>query len=123
MQYGMVKGKYVRFKNKINYHSGIDLAGKAGAPVYAIAGGKIAIAENMYYEGNFVVIDHGSGIFSMYMHMGELKVKKDDVIEAGTLIGRIGSTGISTGPHLHVSFIINGTQVNPLSILPLPFRN
>lgn len=123
MQYRKKKGRKIRFKDKLNIHKGIDLRGAAGEPVYSMAEGKVAIAEPMYYEGNFVVIDHGNRIFSYYMHLKDIAVKEGDPVKAGQQVGRVGSTGLSTAAHLHVSFVIQAVNVDPLSILMLPVRN
>jgi murein DD-endopeptidase MepM/ murein hydrolase activator NlpD len=71
----------------------------------------------MYYEGNFTIIDHGNKIFSYYMHQSKLLVKSGDKISKGQIIGHIGSTGMSTGPHLHLGFKIGETVINPESVL------
>jgi murein DD-endopeptidase MepM/ murein hydrolase activator NlpD len=122
MRYRKKNGIVKRFPDKINIHSGIDLRGAAKDPVYAMAKGRVALSEKLYYEGNFVIIDHGLGIFSYYMHLNSLKVKDGDIVDAGSLIGEVGSTGMSTAPHLHVSFIIRGVHVDPMSLVALPVR-
>lgn len=104
-------------------HRGIDLNGDTGDPVYAMLDGIVVLAEMLFYEGNMVIINHGNGMFSYYMHMDRLYVTSGDTVVAGQLIGTVGSTGMSTGPHLHVSLMINGVQVNPLSIVMLPIRD
>ena len=123
MQYRIKNGKKVLLKNKLNIHRGVDLRGSTGDPVFAMADGEVVIAERMYYEGNFVVIDHGNRIFSYYMHLDELKVKEGETVRAGTLIGKVGTTGQSTAAHLHVSFVLHEVSVDPLSLLVLPLRN
>ncbi|OHD66637.1 MAG: hypothetical protein A2176_05065 [Spirochaetes bacterium RBG_13_51_14] len=123
MRYRNRNGKKIRFKDQLNIHRGIDLRGKTGEPVYSMADGKIAIAEPMYYEGMFIVIDHGNRIFSYYMHLDSLNVSEGDRVRAGDLIGRVGSTGLSTAAHLHVSLMIQEVYVDPLSMLALPVRN
>lgn len=120
--YETVNGRNIRTPTRKRIHRGLDLKGEKGAPVYALADGKIAIAEEMFYEGNFVVIDHGNRIFSYYMHHDSLAVKEGQKVRGGDIIGYVGSTGVSTGAHLHVSMIINGIQADPLSILGLPIR-
>jgi len=117
------KGKRVRLKNTENIHRGTDLRGDAGAPVFAMADGKVVLADLLYYEGNMVVIDHGNKLFSYYMHMSATKVSKGSLVKAGDLIGNVGSTGISTAPHLHVSMIFNWVELEPLSLLSLPIKN
>ncbi|MGQ9841991.1 MAG: M23 family metallopeptidase [Spirochaetota bacterium] len=103
-------------------HRGIDLNGNAGDAVYAMLDGIVVLADKLFYEGNMVIINHGNGIFSYYMHMEKLYVVSGNKVVAGQQIGTVGSTGMSTGPHLHVSLIIHGVQVNPMSIVPLPIR-
>jgi murein DD-endopeptidase MepM/ murein hydrolase activator NlpD len=100
-------------------HGGVDLRGKPGVPIYALQDGKVVIAERMFYEGIFTVIDHGSKVFSLYMHQSKLHVKEGDFVRAGEKIGEVGSTGISTGPHLHLGLKVDGEIMNPLSILEL----
>ena len=100
-------------------HGGVDLRGKPGVPVYAIQDGKVVIAERMFFEGIFTVIDHGSKIFTLYMHQSRIHVREGDIVKAGQLIGEVGSTGISTGPHLHLGLRVDGNMLNPLNVLKL----
>ena len=123
MKYRIMNGKKIRLGDQLNIHKGIDLRGKSGDPVYSMADGTVVIAERMYYEGNFIVIDHGNKIFSYYMHLNELKVKEGDRVSAGDLIGKVGSTGLSTAAHLHVSLLLQEIYVDPLSLMVLPVRN
>jgi murein DD-endopeptidase len=102
-------------------HGGVDFRGKVGDPIYAIQTGKVVLARPMYYEGNFTIIDHGGKIFSFYMHQSELLVKEGDRVQKGQLIGKIGSTGMSTGPHLHLGAKIYGKVIDPHSLLA--FKN
>lgn len=104
-------------------HHGLDLHGKTGAPIYAMADGTVVAAQMMYYEGNFTVIDHGNGVFSGYMHQSKMMVREGQKVKAGELIGEVGTTGRVTGPHLHAGLYIRGTAVHPLSLLALPIRN
>jgi len=106
-----------------NIHRGVDLRGPAGTPVMAMANGKVVLADRLHYEGNMVVIDHGNRFFTYYMHMEKLHVKPGDIVKAGDRIGDVGSTGMSTGPHLHLSTVIDGVQIDPLSILSLRLRD
>jgi len=122
MQYRKKNGKKIRLKNKLNVHKGIDLRGKTGEPVYSIGGGIVAIAEPMYYEGNFIVIDHGNRIFSYYMHLDSFLVKEGDTVKAGQSVGTVGSTGLSTASHLHISLVLQDINVDPLSVLMVPVR-
>jgi murein DD-endopeptidase MepM/ murein hydrolase activator NlpD len=112
-----VKRKYG--PRKVRKHGGVDFKGRIGEPIYAIQSGKVVIAERMYFEGIFTVIDHGNKMFTMYMHQSKLHVKEGDFVKKGTLIGEVGSTGVSTGPHLHLGLKVNDIVVNPLSVIEL----
>lgn len=121
-RFKLVKGKKKKLSGKVSYHGGTDLKGQVGAPIFAIADGVVNLADHLYYEGNIVIIDHGNGILSGYMHQSELLVKTGDKVKAGQLIGRSGDTGMVTGPHLHIFLLIHGVKVDPLSLLVLPVR-
>ncbi len=95
-------------------HKGIDLAGPVGTPVYATADGVISKAEWFSSYGLFVSIEHGGALQTRYGHMSRLNVASGQQVQKGDLIGFIGSTGRSTGPHLHYEVRVNGEAVNPL---------
>jgi hypothetical protein len=97
-------------------HSGVDLRGAEGTPVKAANEGKVVLTSRHFFSGNSIYVDHGGGIISMYFHLKEIKVKQDDMVHKGQVIGFVGSTGRSTGPHLHWGVRINGARVNPLSL-------
>ena len=103
-------------------HHGLDLHGKTGAPIYAVASGVVVAAQRMFYEGNFTVIDHGHGVFTGYMHQSRMLVKEGQLVNAGQKIGEVGATGRVTGPHLHAGLYIRDVPVHPLSLLALPVR-
>ncbi|MCX7632207.1 MAG: M23 family metallopeptidase [Turneriella sp.] len=119
-RFKIVHGKKKKLPGRISYHGGTDLKGLTGAPVFAIADGIVNLADHLYYEGNIVIIDHGNGVISGYMHQSELLVKTGDRVKAGQLIGRTGDTGMVTGPHLHIFLYIHGVKTDPLSLLHLP---
>jgi len=98
-------------------HAGVDFPAAAGTPVYAAQAGKIALAENLYYSGNTVVIDHGFGIYTLYAHLSEINVHPGDSVELSTEIGKVGATGRVTGPHLHWGLTIDHARVNALQIV------
>ncbi|EIE02327.1 M23 family metallopeptidase [Leptospira licerasiae] len=104
-------------KEKGRPHGGSDFKGGIGDPIYAINDGTVILARSMYYEGNFTVIDHGLEVYSLYMHQSEILVKPGDKVKKGDLIGKIGSTGMSTGPHLHLGLRVLGTMIDPLSVV------
>lgn len=95
------------------YHYAIDIAAKKGTPVRAMNAGKVVLADHLYLTGNTVYIDHGMNLFSQYCHMSKLLVKTGDTVKKGQIIGLIGTTGFSTGPHLHFTFWVGNKPVNP----------
>jgi murein DD-endopeptidase MepM/ murein hydrolase activator NlpD len=98
----------------INAHLGEDYSAPAGTPVLAPAGGVVVLAEPLFVRGNAVVVDHGRGVFTGYWHLEQLSVKAGDTVTAGQQLGTVGSTGLSTGAHLHWELRINGVAVDPL---------
>ena len=98
-------------------HAGVDFPAAAGTPVYAAQSGKVVLAENLYYSGNTVVIDHGFGIHTLYAHLSEIGVHAGDPVEVSAEIGKVGATGRVTGPHLHWGLTINHARVNALQIV------
>ena len=101
------------------YHKGVDLAGPEGTPIYASRAGVVTTATYSKSAGNYVTINHGDGFSSIYMHMTKYTVKKGAAVSAGQLIGYMGSTGISTGSHLHFGITKDGTYVNPANYFNL----
>lgn len=100
-------------------HKGVDLAGPEGTPIYASRTGVVTIATYGRSAGYYVTINHGDGYSSIYMHMTNYVVKKGQAVSAGQLIGYMGSTGISTGSHLHFGIMYNGKYVNPAHYVSL----
>lgn len=100
-------------------HLGLDYAAPAGTPVHAINRGVVILAQPLFFEGGFVVIDHGQGMLSLYLHLSEFKVKEGDVVEKGQLIALSGGSGRATGPHLHLAVRWQGIYVNPAVLLGL----
>ena len=95
------------------YHQGVDLAGPEGTPIYASRAGVVTAARYSSSGGNYVTINHGDGFSSSYMHMTHYVVSPGQAVSAGQLLGYMGSTGISTGSHLHFAIYYNGASVNP----------
>ncbi|MFB2770078.1 M23 family metallopeptidase [Pelatocladus sp. BLCC-F211] len=99
------------------YHRGVDYAGSAGSPVVAPAAGRVAlvgkVSQGFRVHGNVVGIDHGQGVTSIFMHLSRINVKEGDIVKPGQVIGAVGSTGASTGPHLHWGLYVNGQSVDP----------
>jgi murein DD-endopeptidase MepM/ murein hydrolase activator NlpD len=103
-------------------HTGIDMRGEIGEPVHATAAGKISIAGRDGGYGNMVEINHGNGLATRYGHLSEIDVTVGQTVRIGQVIGKIGSTGRSTGPHLHYETRINGEAVNPQKFLRAGLR-
>lgn len=103
-------------------HRGVDLRGRTGDPIYAMADGRVLLAERMHLEGNFVLVDHGNKVFTGYMHLSDMHVYSGQTVTAGQQLGRAGGTGRVTGPHLHMSLWIRGTPFDALSLLSLPIQ-
>lgn len=99
------------------FHNGVDFAAPKGTAIYAAYDGKVAAAEYSATMGNYVMIDHGSGLYTIYMHASALYVKKDDIVVRGETIAAVGSTGRSTGNHLHFSVRLNGAYTSPWNYL------
>jgi len=95
------------------FHSGADIASEAGTAIQAAAAGRVAWAGEMPIRGNTVIVDHGAGVKTGYHHLQEILVQVDQEIAAGTVVGLMGSTGLSTGPHLHWELTIYGVNVDP----------
>ena len=100
--------------NSGTFHSGVDIGVAAGTPIIAAAGGTVVQASYHWSMGNYVLIDHGGGIYTVYMHCSKLLVSTGQSVSQGQQVGLVGSTGVATGPHLHFGLKINGTYVNPL---------
>jgi len=104
-----------------SHHSGTDISSPFGADVKTSNSGSVVVANDLYYAGKTVVIDHGLGVFSFYCHFSKIMVSIGDQVTKGDVIGKIGATGRVTGPHLHWAFKISGNRVNHLSLLNLDF--
>jgi murein DD-endopeptidase MepM/ murein hydrolase activator NlpD len=100
-------------------HTGEDFAGAEGTPVIAPNAGRVALAQDLYFSGNTVVIDHGLGLFSLLAHLSAIDVKQGEQVTRGQRIGGLGATGRVTGPHLHWAVRINGARIDPSSLLAM----
>jgi murein DD-endopeptidase MepM/ murein hydrolase activator NlpD len=98
-------------------HGGVDLTGTTGTPVHAAQRGRVVLAEELFFSGNTVVVDHGLGIYTFYGHLSEIDVKVGDALEPGAVLGKVGATGRVTGPHLHWGLTVERARVNPLQIV------
>ncbi|MNE12631.1 Murein DD-endopeptidase MepM [compost metagenome] len=105
------------FKGTAAFHAGIDIAGKVGDPIYAAGAGKVITTDKDSSHGKYIVIEHPGGLQSWYLHLSSIGVSEGDTVTKGENIGKLGSTGRSTGPHLHFEIVKQGKQVNPLPYL------
>ncbi len=103
-------------------HYGLDLRGNEGTWILASNAGKVVFADHMFLSGNFVAIDHGMGLFTTYSHMSAFSVKPGERVTPGQKLGRAGSTGRVTGPHLHWGVRVNGLYVDPAEFLKVANR-
>jgi hypothetical protein len=100
-------------------HSGTDLSAPEGTPVEAAAAGRVALAEDLYFSGNLVVLDHGGGVYTLYAHLSRIDVEVGQLVKAGEIVGLVGATGRVTGAHLHWGARIGEARVDPVSLLDL----
>jgi murein DD-endopeptidase MepM/ murein hydrolase activator NlpD len=100
-------------------HAGVDFRGGTGTPIRAPNAGIVVLAADLYYSGNTVILDHGMGLYSYLGHMSSFSVKEGDRVEAGGAIGKIGSTGVATGPHLHWTIRLVRARIDPMSVVDL----
>jgi murein DD-endopeptidase MepM/ murein hydrolase activator NlpD len=98
-------------------HTGADFPAPTGAPIHATQSGQVVLAEELYFSGNTVIIDHGLGIYSLYAHLSSTDVTVGDAVIAGAVIGKVGATGRVTGPHLHWGVTVNKARVNPIQLV------
>ncbi|ABC83153.1 M23 family metallopeptidase [Anaeromyxobacter dehalogenans] len=106
---------------KPSVHYGLDLTGPRGAPVAAANAGRVVLVRDAYLSGRSVVLWHGAGIYTLYFHLDRVDVRAGQVVRRGQRIGRLGSTGRSTGPHLHWSVRVDGLLVDPESLVAIDF--
>jgi murein DD-endopeptidase MepM/ murein hydrolase activator NlpD len=98
-------------------HAGVDFPALSGTPVFAAQSGKVVLAEDLYYSGNTVVLDHGFGIYTLYAHLSAIEVKPGESVGTSTEIGKVGATGRVTGPHLHWGLTVQHARVNAMQIV------
>jgi len=110
-------GRIDPFNGQMAMHTGIDFGLEYGAPVRPTASGTVIAAETNGGYGKMVDVDHGNGLVTRYGHLSAILVKEGDKVTSSSIIGRLGSTGRSTGPHLHYEVRINDEPVNPLRFI------
>ena len=108
------------FNGKVqSMHQGLDFAAPTGTPVSAVNSGTVLLAGPLYFEGNCVVLDHGQGLLTLYLHLSETRVKQGERVARGQELGLSGGTGRATGPHLHLAVRWQGVYLNPATLLTL----
>jgi len=100
-------------------HSGVDFPALTGTPVHAAQSGRVALAQELFFSGNTIVVDHGLGIYTFYGHLSEIDVKPGDELQSGQVLGKVGATGRVTGPHLHWGLTVERARVNALQLVKL----
>jgi murein DD-endopeptidase MepM/ murein hydrolase activator NlpD len=100
-------------------HSGTDLPATTGTPVRAANRGRVVLSQELFFGGNAVFLDHGMGVYSVYLHLSEIRAKEGAVVERGSVVGLAGATGRVTGPHLHWGARVLGARVDPFTLLTL----
>ncbi|MEW6584250.1 MAG: M23 family metallopeptidase [Nitrospirota bacterium] len=103
----------------VSVHHGVDIVGEEGEEVLASNCGSVVLAEDLFFGGNTVIIDHGQGIYTIYMHLSDFNVGVEEVVSKGDVIGFVGSSGRSLGPHLHFGVKVLNVSVDPLSLIKL----
>jgi murein DD-endopeptidase MepM/ murein hydrolase activator NlpD len=101
-------------------HQGLDFRTGSGTPVSAVNSGIVILARPLFFEGNCIVLDHGQGLLTLYLHLSEIKVKEGEQVKKGQKIALSGGTGRATGPHLHLAVRWQGTYLDPKTLLSLP---
>jgi murein DD-endopeptidase MepM/ murein hydrolase activator NlpD len=101
-------------------HGGTDYAAPRGTPVVSVSGGRVALVGDYFFQGRFVVVDHGLGLYTVYFHLDETRVEIGQRVVRGQLLGTVGSTGRATGPHLHFGVQVGPARVDPERLLALP---
>lgn len=100
-------------------HGGVDFRGASGTPVHAPNSGVVVLASNLYYSGNTIILDHGLGLYSYFGHLSVISVKEGAMVKTGEVIGKVGATGVVTGPHLHWTVRLGGSRIDPIALLAL----
>jgi murein DD-endopeptidase MepM/ murein hydrolase activator NlpD len=103
-------------------HTGTDYPTPVGTPVLAVGDGTVVLAQDLFYEGNAIMVDHGDGLISMYFHLSQFKVDPGQKVQKGHTVGLVGSTGRATGPHLFFGIRWHNARVNPDLLLDNPDR-
>ncbi len=99
-----------------NPHSGADISAIEGTPIHSTNRGRVAETGDYFFNGNTVIVDHGQGVFAVYLHLSRIDVEVGQMVERGEVVGLVGATGRVTGPHLHWGFRVQNARVDPFSL-------
>ncbi|MBT9174876.1 MAG: Murein DD-endopeptidase MepM [candidate division WS2 bacterium] len=116
--YGRITSPFGVYRRHLGKHIGLDIAAPTGSPIYASRSGEVVLTGWRAFYGLMVLVYHGNGVATRYAHLSKILVKKGQLVKRGQIIGLCGSTGYSTGPHLHFEIIIGGVHVDPQRYLP-----
>jgi hypothetical protein len=105
----------------VSIHRGLDIRGSEGEEIHASNRGRVVLTEELFFGGNTIILDHGDGIYTVYMHLSGFNVSPGDLAEKNAVIGYVGSTGRSSGPHLHFGVKVAGINTNPVALTRLNF--
>ena len=111
--------KRILNQERISIHKGLDIRGKMGEKVKASNNGRVVLSEELFFGGKTVIIDHGQGIYTLYMHLSKFNVQPNNIITKGDIIGFVGASGRATGPHLHFGVKVFNINTNPISFVKL----
>lgn len=103
----------------VSVHRGVDIKGKEGVEIRASNKGRVVLEDELFFGGNTLILDHGQGIYTIYMHLSRFNVGKGDIVLKGDVIGFVGSSGRASGPHLHFGVKVLNTNTNPFSMIRL----
>ena len=106
-------------RKNTSLHKGVDIRGREGDEIMASNDGRVVLSEELFFGGNTVILDHGQGVYTIYMHLSKAAVDTGEIVLKGQVIGLVGSSGRSTGPHLHFGVRFGDMNVNPLSLISL----
>jgi murein DD-endopeptidase MepM/ murein hydrolase activator NlpD len=100
-------------------HAGIDFTDEIGTPTASPSAGRVTLADDLFFTGNTIIIDHGQGLYSLFAHLSEFVAREGEDVAPGTIVGYVGATGRVTGPHLHWAVRLNAARVDPRSMIEI----
>jgi murein DD-endopeptidase MepM/ murein hydrolase activator NlpD len=110
-------------EKRISPHNGMDIRGEEGEEIRASNSGRVVLGDELFFGGKTIILDHGQGIYTLYMHLSKISVRYREMVSKGDVIGLVGSSGRSSGPHLHFGIKVMNININPLSLVELDLEN